>query len=150
MFESCAPAKLTVPTSVTGTEPLSSITRLARAVLEISRMTGPLSGAGRSGLTAVAVPTTVEAGQVLFATLLGGHAGCPTVATAAAGRTTWIRRGFDCPGPTDTVVFRAGEAPIAVCPAPPIVPVSFGSNGSLLQPVGVNEAWRLTTVVGWS
>src|SRR5205085_9063267 len=88
MFESCAPAKLTVPTSVTGTEPLSSITRLARAVLEISRMTGPLSGAGRSGLTAVAVPTTVEAGQVLFATLLGGHAGCPTVATAAAGRTT--------------------------------------------------------------
>src|SRR2546430_2685294 len=41
-FESCAPAKLTLPTRVTGTAPASLMTRLASPFSENARMTGPL------------------------------------------------------------------------------------------------------------
>src|SRR6185503_19201396 len=101
--------------------------------------TGPLTGAGCSGESMIAVPTRELSGQLLASACGRGQARCAPArfGPSASGRITSARFRAAASGSNFSVVVTGGKPPAFVSPGAPIEPSAVAVKGSESQPVGV-------------
>src|SRR4051794_3210248 len=130
-------------------KPVSFTTRLGRPLGLLTRYIGPVSGAGRSGESAFALPTLEPAGHELTSSCSREHS-VPSAAGLASSPSGSVTTDFLIAAlwsGTVTVVENDGWWPTSAgASAEPALAESFGANGRLSHPVAWNGAVTLTTV----
>ena len=98
----------------------------------VTRRTGPVSGIGSSGVTAVAVPMMLRSPQSWPSGQVTAR--CAVSTPSSFGRVTVTLRVAISPSPWLTTAVTAGLANLLSCLRVPVIPASFGVNGTLSQP----------------